>query len=219
MRFCFCSLAVMTALATACGVTPHQATSTADAPKPVVDASTPTVIPLVVDAGADAAAQVAIAEDDTVDAGPSKPSHPPVRLSGKCVDALANAKLRAKLPPGADLFIEPTRVDLDGDGALDFIYTTGADTEYSGNVYIARGTCGVMVLSWVGSQPTPLETSTLGFLDLEMESICRPGCCPTRTVTNYKWNGSNYFPGKPRVVKHQCVFGGTSQMPKAQQTP
>jgi len=194
---------------------PRQTTGTADAPRAIIDAGAAPSF-AIVDAGVaspnaqtDGGDAVANANDEQVDAGPRAPTHPPVHLPGKCVDALANAKQRAKLPPGADLFIEPTRVDLDGDGVDDLIYTTDANTEYSGNVYITRGSCGVMVLAWRGSQPIPLETSTLGFLDLEEESICRPGCCPTRTVTTYKWNGSDYLKGKPRVVKHQCAFGGT----------
>jgi hypothetical protein len=201
--------------ATSCGAgTRHQATTSADPPRAAADAGASSPL-AIVDAGllaarteVDAGHEMALANDGAVDAGPPKPTHPQVHISGKCVDALADAKARAKLPPGADLSIDPERADLDGDGVDDIIYTTRADTEFSGNGYITRGTCAVMVLAWSGSRPIPLETSTLGFLDLEQESICTPGCCATRTVTSYKWNGSVYLKGKPRVVKHECAFGG-----------
>jgi hypothetical protein len=93
------------------------------------------------------------------------------------------------------------RVDLDGDGNDDWIVTSGADArEYSGAVYIARGQCAIRVLEWRGSAPSPLETSTRGFLDLEGGGTpCKTNCCPHSETYTFKWNGRTYQRTATRV--------------------
>ena len=148
--------------------------------------------------------------NDDVDAGAPVPSHPPVKVAGRCVDMLLDAKVRGKLPKEADLFQEPTQVDLDGDGEKDFIYTVGATgRDYSGFVYITRGSCGIMVFPWVGSTPQTATTSTRGFTDLEISSTCEPTCCPKTSVTTWHWNGSTYAKGAMRVETHDCSHHGS----------
>ncbi len=147
-------------------------------------------------------APTAAAEED---AG-STPAHPPVLFPGRCVDPVADAKARGHWPKEADLAQAPERVDLDGDGVDDFIFTVGANaTDYSGYVYIARGACGIMVLSWTGSAPVPTQTRTRGVLDLEVGgSPCKPSCCPKSTFTTYRWSGKTYERGATRTTTETC---------------
>jgi hypothetical protein len=213
---------VITALEAGCGAgTRHQAAVMQDAPGPVATS--------IADGGAqpmptstDAGAAVTIApaaSDDVVDAGASPPAHPPVKIAGRCVDMLVDAKARGKLPKEADLFQDPTQVDLDGDGADDFIYTVGADAnDYSGYIYITRGACGIMVFAWVGSTPTPTKSSTHGFSDLEIRSTCKPTCCPSTSISTWHWNGSVYAKSGARTEKRDCSHPVGSVF-NVQQTP
>jgi hypothetical protein len=209
----------------ACGATQERA-----APEPPTDAR---VAPSV-DASIANVASIAVAPNDAsaigVDAAPgaiasdsedaSAPEaasalatapdagrHSPVRIAGRCVDPIADA-MGPKWPKGSPPPIEPQRVDLDGDGNDDWIVTSGADAwEYSGGVYITRGRCAIRVLDWHGGAPSPLETSTRGFLDLEGGGPpCKTNCCRDRTTFTFTWNGRTYQ--KTATHKDERSCGG-----------
>ncbi len=154
-----------------------------------------------------------------VDAGPPPPPEAPAetypqipvgtglrrppKLAGACVDVLADLKKR-----GAPAPIEkPKRVDLDGDGKPDWIFTTDANAHaYSGHVYLARGACGHWVGEWEGSTPEAVKSWANGVSDLESGTPCKPTCCPTEAISLYRFDGTQYRKIGERTETKQC-FG------------
>lgn len=129
-------------------------------------------------------------------------------ITGPCWDPVKHAKVMTGLVDTPGFPLADLKWDLDGDGTKDAVLDMGASnitTTYE--LYLRRGTCGY----WLGALATdanlaPTKTKTNGLYDLEGETRCRKGCCPTRTKLRYTFDGRRYVFGSSSVEKVDCGF-------------
>lgn len=169
--------------------------------------------PAAPDASAAAAPPAADAGAEEVDAA-EPPAEPlanvpqgvgvrkPPKLGTACVDVLADLKKRTN---GGGPVDKPKRVDLDGDGSPDWIFTTDADAyAYRGHVYLARGRCGHWIGEWEGLPPEPRPTWANGVSDLESGTPCKRKCCASETKRLYRFDGVQLRKIAERTEPHGC---------------
>ena len=126
--------------------------------------------------------------------------HSPDSAESRESDAATAAVPCGALPRGLS---SPRYVDLDGDKVADAIVPVGADTEYSDEVYLRRGSCWMRVARVRGTVERAPEVHN-GLNDLMTRSACRvPRCNVTHTI--YRFDGSTYAAARTWTEREGCL--------------